>query len=446
MQEPGITEKSREMGVSWLMVAMAATMCLFYNGLTIGFGSRKEEYVDKKGDPKSLLYKVRQFIKLLPNEFSGGFDERKHSPYMRVEFPLTSSVIVGEAGDNIGRGARLSIAMCDESAWFLHPDLIDAALSQTTNCRIDVSTPHGMNNSFARKRFSGNTNVFTFDWREDPRKDEAWYIKKCHDIDDPVVIAQEIDLNYSASMEGILIPQVWVQSAVDAHIKLNIKPSGIRRLGFDVADEGNDKNANCIRYGILIEHVEEWSGKGSDIMDSVQKVFDDCDLYFCEEFLYDADGLGAGVRGDARIINAKRTKKIKVEPFRGSGAIINPDDSPFTKNIDTSRLEPGRKNIDFFKNYKAQAWWSLRQRFQNTYRAINGSTDYNPDDIISISSAIPQVNKLIIELSQPTYSEDNSGKILVNKTPLGGKSPNKADSVNIAFAPTLQRRSFWDVE
>src|SRR5690606_10621874 len=45
------------------------------------------------------------------------------------------------------------------SAWMPRPELIDASLSQTTNCRIDISTPRGMNNPFARKRFGGSISV-----------------------------------------------------------------------------------------------------------------------------------------------------------------------------------------------------------------------------------------------------------------------------------------------
>lgn len=264
-REPGLVDKSRELGMSWLTVCLAVTICLFHDGVIAGFGSRKEEYVDKKGDPKSLLWKGRQFITHLPEEFRGDWNERKHSPYMRIEFPRTQSVIAGESGDGIGRGARTSFYVVDESAFIPRPDLMDASLSQTTNCRIDVSTPRGMNNPFARKRFGGKINVFSFSWRDDPRKDEAWYQKMIHDIDDPVIIAQEIDLDYAASVEGILIPSAWVQSAVDAHVKLNIKPTGIRKAGLDIADEGADKNAFCGRHGILIEQIECWSGKGGDI-------------------------------------------------------------------------------------------------------------------------------------------------------------------------------------
>ncbi len=296
-----------------------------------------------------------------------------------------------------------------------------------------------MNNPFARKRFAGKVKVFTFHWRDDPRKDDAWYEKQIHDIDDPVIIAQEIDLDYAASVAGILIPSIWVQSSVDAHIKLGIKPTGIRKCGVDIADEGADKNAFCGRHGILIEYLDSWSGKGSDIYDTVEKVFNLCDSNQYNSVDYDADGLGAGVRGDARIINIKRKNnrisEIKFNPFRGSGSVVDPEGNPFLNTGEIKDNEKGRTNEDFFYNAKAQAWWTLRRRFQMTYRAVVDKLDYNPEDIISISSEITDYKRLTMELSQPTYSQNNNGKLLVDKMPNGARSPNLADSVMIAFSP-----------
>lgn len=97
----------------------------------------------------------------------------------------------------------------------------------------------------------------------DPRKDDEWYRKECEKIDNPIIVAQELDLNYQASAEGILIPSEWVQAAVDAHIKLGIQPSGQRLGAMDVADEGRDKNACSLRYGFLLNDVQEWSGGGT---------------------------------------------------------------------------------------------------------------------------------------------------------------------------------------
>lgn len=250
-RENGITEKSREMGLSWTAIGLACSLCLFNKEMVIGFGSRKEEYVDSTGDPKALFWKARKFVETLPVEFRGSWSEKKHAPYMRVEFPDTGAVIKGEAGDNIGRGDRTTLYLVDEAAFLQRPLLIDAALSQTTRCRIDLSSVNGMANPFAQKRHGGKIPVFTFHWRDDPRKDEEWYRRECEKIDNPVVVAQELDLNYSASAEGVLIPSEWVQAAVDAHIKLGIQPTGKRLGAMDVADEGRDKNAFSTRHGFL---------------------------------------------------------------------------------------------------------------------------------------------------------------------------------------------------
>ncbi|KTR50947.1 bacteriophage TerL protein, partial [Pantoea ananatis] len=306
--KPGITEKTRDMGMSWLTVGMAASLCLFNRGIIAGFGSRKEEYVDKIGSPKSLFDKARNFIGLLPVEFRGGWNHKAHAPHMRILFPENDSAMTGEAGDGIGRGDRTSFYIVDESAFLERPYLVDASLSATTNCRQDISTPNGMANSFAERRHSGKVDVFTFHWRDDPRKDDAWYKKQCEELD-AVTVAQEIDINYSASVEGVLIPSAWVQAAVDAHIKLGIQPTGQRMGALDVADEGKDTNAFTSRHGFLLEDIEEWSGKGDDIFGTVQRAFSICDQRRLEMYRFDSDGLGAGARGDARVINEQRKER-----------------------------------------------------------------------------------------------------------------------------------------
>lgn len=441
--ENGLTEKSREMGLSWTSIGLACSLCLFNKEMVIGFGSRKEEYVDSTGSPKALFWKARKFVEMLPVEFRGDWNYKKHAPYMRVEFPESGSVITGEAGDNIGRGDRTTLYFVDEAAFLKRPQLIEASLSQTTRCRIDLSSVNGMANPFAQKRHSGKIPVFTFHWRSDPRKDDEWYRKECDKIDNPVVVAQELDLNYSASAEGVLIPSEWVQAAVDAHITLGILPTGKRLGAMDVADEGRDKNSFSTRHGFLLENVREWSGVGSDIYQSVEKVFGYCDKDNLEEYRFDEDGLGAGVRGDTRAINEQRSAAsrpmILATPFRGSGGVFDPEDEA----VRGDNGQNARLNKDFFANAKAQSWWHLRKLFRNTYRAVVEGMDYDPDEIISISSTMKSKDKLIIELSQPTYSINGVGKISVNKQPDGTKSPNLADSVMINYAPMDSSLDIW---
>lgn len=423
-RQSGMTEKSRDMGVSWLAIGLSCALCLNYHGMVIGFGSRKEEYVDKLGVPKSLLEKVRLFMAGLPPEFRGGWDRDVHAPHMRIFFPETGAIITGEVGDSIGRGDRTALYFVDEAAHLERPQLIDAALSNTTNCRQDISSVNGSANPFAQKRMSGKVPVFTFHWRDDPRKDDAWYKNQQNTLD-PITLAQEVDINYNASTTGIIIPSIWIQASINAHEVLGIKPTGIRAGALDVADEGVDMNAFCGAHGFLVETVEQWSGVGSDIAHTTNKAFLICDEENYESFRFDGDGLGAGVRGDARVINEKRDKKIEVQPFRGSEAVIDPE-----KKVEGTE----RKNEDYFANRKAQGWWSLRNRFKKTYKWVVEGVPCSPDEIISISTHCKNRATLISELSQPTYSINGSGKILVNKTPEGTKSPNLADSVMIRFA------------
>jgi len=442
--EPGLTEKSRDMGVSWLAVALSCSLCLFHEGLAVGFGSRKEEYVDKLGSPKSLFWKGREFLKLIPGEFLFGWAQAD-APHLRISFPGTSSVMTGEAGDNIGRGDRSSLYFVDESAFIERPQLIEASLSQTTDCRIDVSTPHGMANPFAQKRWSWpSKRIFIFDWREDPRKGPAWYARQ-QDLLDDVTLAQEVDRNYSASVVGVVIPQLWVQSAIDADKLLGFEPTGKRRAALDVADEGPDLNALCIAKGIVVENVTVWSGKGSDTFATAAKAFGFCDVLGVDELDYDADGLGAGLRGDARVLNEQRNVKLRVNAWRGSGKVVEPlepIESAAPRNVEPDPDDVERLNGDYYHNAKAQGWFSLRYRFQRTYRAVqmhaageDWREAFHPDDLISLRSKMPGLSQLTQELSQPTYKLSTAGKMIIDKTPDGSRSPNYGDSVMIRFAP-----------
>lgn len=424
--ENGLIEKTRQMGISWVAMALSCSMCLFYSNIKIGFGSRKEEYVDKKGDSKSLFEKGRDFMNLLPKEFSDNWNEKNNSKYMQLKFN-NGSTIIGEAGDNIGRGDTTSLYFVDESAFLERPQKAEASLSQGTRCRIDISTPNGIN-LFYQKKISGRVKVFTFSWRDDPRKDEAWYEKQKKDLD-PLILAQEVDISYTDSVEGIVIPNAWIQSAIDAHIKLKFECTGNKINALDVADEGSDLNALCSRHGILVTQLEEWSGKNSDIGYTAQKAIMLCDNIDSRTLIYDADGLGAGIKGYIRIANEKRHNKINIISFRGSGAIIKPETKEFGDRL----------NKDFFVNFKAQAWWNLRKRFENTYNAIEKKEIKNIDELISIPSNINNFNKLISELSQPTYLINSAGKIVINKKPEGVKSPNLADALMMCFAPNSNR-------
>lgn len=448
-QTHGLIEKSRDEGMSYVVLGFFLHRWLFVGGFAGGVGSRKEELVDKKGDPKTLLHKFRDMFSKMPDWMKPKkFVEKIHDNYMRIINPDNGATITGEAGDNIGRGGRTTMYFLDEWAFVERQEAVDAAISQNTNVHIKGSTPNGIGDRFHQDRFSGRYAVFTMPWRANPDKNwtveyngkliHPWYEKQLATLDD-VVLAQEVDINYAASVEGVLIPSTWVQLAVDAHIKLGIDPTGDRIAGLDVADEGKDKNSLAGRHGIVMDYLDSWSGKGDDIFGTTQKAMDISIERSIDTLFYDADGLGAGCRGDARVINEQQREKglpeVDVEPFRGSGGVYDPD----------GQMVESRFNKDFFANLKAQSWWSLRLRFQETFRALDGR-EYDPDMIISLSSKDIDSKELALlttELSQPTYTKNGVGKILVNKQPDGTASPNRADSVMICYNPQISELSVW---
>lgn len=451
--EPGTAVKSRDVGISWLAMGFAVGMATLYDDVSLGFGSEKEDKVDRSGDPDCLFYKGRMFLRYLPVELRGGWTSQSNSAHMRLTFPESGSSITGEAGHNIGRGGRKSVYFVDESAHVPNPKAIDASLSATTECRIDMSSVNGTANSFYERAHNPNIPRFDFHFKDDPRKDAEWEKNKRAELD-AVIFASEYDCDFTASVAGVVIPSVWVMAAVDAHRRLGLEAQGVRRGTMDVADGGVDKNAFAISRDFLVEHVESWKGSADlDIFNSVERAFLFTDMHGLDGFFYDADGLGAGVRGDARKINEQRAEnKVptrNVQPFRGSGEVFEPD-----------RIVPGteRTALDFFENAKAQGWWYLRARFQYTYRvmeAFNNGGVWEVDRLrefvqgidtskmISINGAFPERARLCTELSQPVWATSKHGKVMVDKCPVGTKaevraailSPNLADSVMMLYAP-----------
>jgi len=446
-EENGLVEKARDMGATWVCSAFSVWLWRFYPGAAVGWGSRKEQLVDKLGDPDSIFEKMRILIRRLPREFwPKGFNEKDHMPFMRIINPENGSTITGEAGDNIGRGGRKLIYFKDEAAHYERPEKIEAALADNTRVQIDISSVNGLGNVFHRRREAGKeweggpahkgvTNVFVMDWRDHPLKDDAWYLaRKKKAVADGLahVFAQEVDRNYAASVDGVIIPAEWISAAIDAHIKLGFEATGATLAGLDVADEGGDRNALAIRKGAVLEAVDDWSQ--GDTGETTRKAVAMLQGRGPVEVQYDSVGVGAGVKSEANRLAAvgDLPKGLTFTPWSAGAGVQHPD-----KHIDPlDKQTPVNK--DFYSNLKAQAWWELRRRFERTYRAINEGLTFNPDDMISLPSGLPKLRELQKELGQATASRSTGAlKLVVDKSPPGTRSPNLADAVVMAYYPVL---------
>ncbi|MEY5098170.1 MAG: hypothetical protein RJA36_889 [Pseudomonadota bacterium] len=402
-REDGLVEKSRDAGVSWLCVAIAVWMWLFKPGVVVGFGSRKEEYVDKLGDPKSLFWKIREAIKLLPVELQPtGYDERKHAPSMRIVNPENGSTIIGEAGDNIGRGNRTSIYFKDESAFYERPESIDAALSQTSNCKIDVSTPNGAGNPFYRKRMGGKIPVFVFDWRDDPRKDQAWYDKQKATLD-AVIVAQEIDRDYTASVSNAFIPGDAVTEAMGRG-PADVQALGPLQCAVDVARFGDDKSVITFRQGRVV--FPQIVFGQADVVDVAGRVKDACDAWRMPvaQIAVDTIGIGAGVADTLRRQFPR-------------GVVVDVNSSV--------RLSDGQNY-----NLRARMWRDMRE-------------------FIKSGVSLPKDPELAAELTALQY-QYRGGELLIeakdDAKKRGVKSPDRADSLALTFAVPVRSTGSTGVE
>lgn len=417
--ERGLAEKSRDFGLTWLCGGYSASMWLFHPGFTAGFGSRKEALVDKKGDPKCIFEKIRFFIDYLPREFRPeGYDEKQHATFMKITNPENLSTITGEAGYDIGRGARMSIYFVDEAAFIERQESVDAALSQTTNCQVDISTPNGNGNLFYKKRHKGNISVFTANWKDDPRKNQAWYDKQVKEQDE-VTVAQEIDIDYNASAENIFIPSKWIQACIDAHIKLGFEPIGADVVSFDPADTG-DARARGHRKGVVT--LESDQKKDGDITDAMPWAFELAETVNADVFVYDADGMGAP---SMKLYTNKASlgKNMTILPYHGGGKVYQPDE----------KYKDNKTNKDTFVNRRAQSWMNVRDKAERTYLAVVKKQYQDPDELMSISSKCKYVTELCSELSRPMRVYDGAGKIGVESKEQmkkrGVESPNLADKL-----------------
>ena len=448
-QVSGLIEKSRDMGATWICAAFSVHAWIYGDG-AIGWGSRKEQLVDRLGDPSSIFEKIRLIVDYLPAFFlPDGYNRKEHATYMKMLNPKTGASITGEAGDNIGRGGRKSLYFKDESAHYERPQLIEAALGDNTNVQIDISSVHGTNNVFYRRRQSGQlwdknrepdkskTQIFIMDWRDHPAKDQEWYDKRRAKAASEGLLAQfaqEVDRDYASAVEGIIIPPAWVKSAIDAHKKLGIEPSGATIAGQDIADEGGDKNALAIRKGILLTYADHW-GEG-DTGATARKSIMQCRARHVTSLQYDSIGVGAGFKAET---NRLRTEKLlppnmDIVAWAAGASPLHPK----RHIIPGDRQSP--KNADFYANIKAQAWWNLRLRFELTHKAVTTGVVDDPDELISIDGDLPLLHEIVNELSQPTYSTNGSGKLIINKKPDGGRSPNLADAIVMAYWPITKAK------
>lgn len=478
-QTGGLFEKSRDAGLTWLACAFSAWLWRFWDGSSIGWGSRKAELVDRIGDMDSIFEKIRTIIAGWPREFwPAGYVPDQHGTYMKILNPENDNSITGESGDNIGRGGRKLVYFKDESAHYDRPELIEAALGDNTNVQVDISSVNGLGNVFHRRREAGTiwqpgmqmvrgvTYVFIVDWSDDPRKTPEWYEARRAKAEAEGlshIFEQEVNRNYSAAVSGVIIPQKFVLACIDAHRLIPGMDDGKWIGALDPADptgtdpSAGDGHAAGARKGVVLRYSKHWND--GDVGDATRRTIqalralsDNMDVE------YDSVGVGAGVKSEINRLMAlpsgdaeKLPTGMRFVAWNAGAAVLNPDD-PITEPMPGEPLGRVATNKEQYANLKAQAWWAMRTRCEKTMKAVEAvkaglPNPYTVDELCSFDSASidrATMAQLTKEMSQPVRKKDLvSTKLTVDKKPAGTRSPNLADKTVMLYFPVPVEGYDW---
>lgn len=233
-----------------------------------------------------------------------------------------------------------------------------------------------------------------------------------------------------------VIKSSWINAVIDAHLLIPEITQGASFLGYDIADSGADKCATVTRTGGLVFDVDEWKGAEDELLKSTTRAYRNAAKHGAQ-IVYDSIGVGASAGAQIAEINKGQVSggRLSYSKFNAGAKVIKPK----------AVYEHKTTNEDFFANLKAQAWWTVADRFRLTYQVVKAIQDgteppkYKADQLISICSKTPKLSQLKVELSTPRRDFDNNGRVKVeSKKDLAKRevaSPNIADAFVMAFAP-----------
>ncbi len=433
--EEGLIEKSRDTGATYLTAGFALHRWLFVPGFKTTFGSRKVDYVDKKDNPDSIFAKLRIMLRRQPAELlPEGFNWAQHDNYMRIVNPATGSVISGEGGEDMGRGGRSSLYVVDEAAFVPNAETVEKALSGNTDCVLWVSSVNGMGNLFARKRHSimKPHQIMRLHWRDDPRKTDEWAAAKKASFSDPTTWASEYDIDYSASVEGICIPALWVESAKRLlAVDPRVRRSNVATVGLDVG-AGKAKSVAVARAGAVVDRPQ--SRGNPDTTETAFWSLEISKAAGAAKLNFDAPGVGAGV---------------------SSTLMRNPDAGLKVTAVNTGlppserKWPDGRTSEEMFGNMKAEIWWLCRTALQRTHEHVlaregkEGGREHPVTDLLALPSGDTESDALCLQLSLVKWGRNERGKIVIEKKEelrrRGISSPDHADALMLTFAEPPSR-------
>ena len=214
--------KSRRMGVTTLVLAMFFHRWRFLPKQSFLLLSAKEDRVDKRGDPSSLMYKLDHYNDLLPKWLRAPVDRA----LLRFANGENGSIVNGEStNSDADRGGVRTAVLGDEVGAMPNANEVIAAVAPLTNSLFLVSTPKGAYGAFhslyQKWMQEAQEWVTILHWTMHPRFSQGlyftdepytgwadpswggrhprspWYDNECRRAPGPKWIAQELDINFN---------------------------------------------------------------------------------------------------------------------------------------------------------------------------------------------------------------------------------------------------------
>ncbi len=164
--------KVRDMGASWCCVGADMWAWLFYGYTSFLWTSRKTDYVDKTGDPKSLFWKARFILDRLPSFLL----PRYHYIKLHLTNLDNGATIDGESTtEDTGRGGHVTGSLRDEHAADPMGMQSLAAGASTTQSEVWNSTTRGIGTAFHALGRDPQIEHIYLHWTRHPGKCKGLY-------------------------------------------------------------------------------------------------------------------------------------------------------------------------------------------------------------------------------------------------------------------------------
>jgi hypothetical protein len=198
-----VIAKSRDMGASWMSLYVMEWMWHWHDHFSFLMVSRKEDLVDKPGDPDSLFWKIDFLHKHMPNWLMPkGWEPRQHRKKLHYENPETDSTIDGESTNTAaGVGGRRTAMFIDEFSRIDEAQQLLAGTADTTNCRIFNFTPWGTTNAAYELYQHPEKRKLRLHWSQHPHKAKGLYH---YDKSNKRLVADDTSYEFGPDYEFIL--------------------------------------------------------------------------------------------------------------------------------------------------------------------------------------------------------------------------------------------------